>query len=158
MAIDITKGTHNVAFPSKVLAGMGGAHQFNITLTADHDNGELVARGAWTSFDNYLEGTIGNSNDFAGIIQAVNPDDSTQFYVELTADTTLLFVYNSPVSPYGERDFQDESLFYNETGDVVRAYTLSKGDIVSLSTNAFSGTPVVGKTLTYASGKYVVGA
>lgn len=158
MAIDITKGTHNVAFPSKVLAGMGGAHQFNITLTADHDNGELVVRGAWNSFDNYLEGTLGNSNDFAGVIRAVNPDDSTQFYVELTADTTLLFVYNSPVSPYGERDFQDDSLFYNETGDVVRAYTLSKGDIILLSTNAFSGTPVVGKTLTYASGKYVVGA
>ena len=156
MAYDITKGTHNIAFPSKVLAGMGGAHQFNITLTADHDNGELVARGAWNSFDNYLEGTIGNSNDFAGVIQAVNLDDSTQFYVELTADTTLLFVYNSPVSPYGERDFQDDSLFYNETGDVVRAYTLSKGDIILLSTNAFSGTPVVGKTLTYASGKYVV--
>ena len=158
MAIDIVKGTHNVAFPSKVLAGMGGAHQFNITLTADHDNGQLVTRGAWNSFDNYLEGTVAASNDFRGVIQAVNPDDSSLFYVEVTADTTLLFIYNSPVSPYGERDLQDESLFYMETGEVARAYTLSKGDIILLSTHAFNGTPVVGKTLTYASGKYVVGA
>lgn len=158
MAIDITKGTHNVAFPSKVLAGMGGAHQFNILLTADHDNGELVARGDWDSFDNYVEDTVSASNDFAGIIQMVNPDDSDLFYVEVTANTTLLFVYNSPVSPYGEEEFQDDSLFYNETGDTVRAYELRKGDILSLSTSAFNGTPEVGKTLTYASGKYVVGA
>lgn len=157
MAIDITKGSHNVAFPSKVLAGMGGAHQFNITLTANHDNGQLVTRGAWNSFDNYLEGAVAASNDFRGVIQAVNPDDANQFYVEVTADTTLLFLYNSPVSPYGERDLQDDSLFYMETGEVARAYTLTKGDILSLSVAAFNGTPVVGKSLTYTSGKYVVG-
>jgi len=158
MAIDITKGSHNVAFPSKVLAGMGGAHQFNITLTANHDNGQLVTRGAWNSFDNYLEGAVAASNDFRGVIQDIVKDDSSKFYVEVTADTTLLFLYNSPVSPYGERDLQDESLFYNEVGgQPVRGYELRKGDIIMLSTHAFNGTPVVGKSLTYANGKYVVG-
>ena len=42
MAIDITKGTHNIFFPSKLLASMGGKHQYDITLTANHDNGTLV--------------------------------------------------------------------------------------------------------------------
>lgn len=160
MAIDITKGTHNVAFPSKMLASMGGAHQYNITLTANHDNGTLVARGTWNSFDNYNEGTVaasGGNNDFAGVIRQVNPDDSTLWYVEITANSAdLLFVYNSDISEYSERDLQNPSLFYNKAGEVVRGFEMRKGDVVLLSSNAFNGKPVAGKTLTYSNGKYVV--
>ena len=156
MAIDIVKGSHGYAFPSKVLAGMGGAHQFNITTTANHDNGELVNRGDWNSFDNYLEASVGVSNSFAGIIQQVNPDDSHAWYVEVTADTDLLFLYNAPVSEYPEKEFQDLSLFYNKSGDVVRGYSLRKGDIIMLSDVLFDGTPEEEKTLTYKNGKYVV--
>ena len=162
MALDITKGTHNVAFPSKMLAGMGGAHQYNITLTANHDNGTLVGRGDWNSFDNYTEQAVaasGGNNDITAVIRQVNPDDTSLWYVEFTANSAnLLFVYNSPISEYGERDLQDKSLFYNKTGDVVRGFEIRKGDIVLLSTTAFNGTPVEGKSLTYANGKYVVGA
>lgn len=163
MAIDITRNTtHNVAFPSKMLASYGGAHQYNITLTANHDNGTLVARGTWNSFDNYNEGTVaasGGNNDFAGVIRAQNIDDATLWYVEITANSAeLLFVYNSPESEYDQRDFQSLPLFYNAAGDVVRAFEMRKGDIVLLSTSAFNGTPVAGKSLTYANGKYVVGA
>lgn len=161
MAIDIVKGTHNVAFPSKMLASMGGAHQYNITLTANHDNGTLVARGSWNSFDNYDEQAVaasGGNNDFAGVIRQINPDDNTLWYVEITANSAnLLFVYNSPISEYGTRDLQDKSLFYNKAGDVVRGFELRKGDVVLLSTTAFSGVPAENKTLTYANGKYVVG-
>lgn len=156
MAIDIQKGTHGVFFPSKLLAGMGGAHQYNITLTADHDNGTLVARGNWNSFDNYLEASVGATNDFAGIIRAVNPDDSTLFYVEVTADSDLLVVYNTPKSEYSEKDLQELSLYFNKTGETVRTYSLRKGDIFMISATLFSGTPVVGKTLTFKNGKYVV--
>ncbi len=156
MAIDIQKGTHGVFFPSKLLAGMGGAHQYNITLTADHDNGTLVARGNWNSFDNYLEASVGTTNDFAGIIRAVNPDDSTLFYVEVTADTDLLVVYNTPKSEYSEKDLQELSLYFNKTGETVRTYSLRKGDIFMISATLFNGTPVVGKTLTFKNGKYVV--
>ena len=157
MAIDIQKGTHGVFFPSKLLAGMGGAHQYNITLTANHDNGTLVARGAWNSFDNYTEASVGSTNDFAGVIRQVNPDDATLFYCEATADSDLLFVYNSPKSEYPEEELQNLSLFYNKSGEVVRGYSIRKGDIFMINTTLFNGTPQAGKSLTYASGKFVVG-
>ena len=34
---------HAVAFPSKLVAQNGGEHIYNITLTSDTDNGNLVA-------------------------------------------------------------------------------------------------------------------
>ena len=157
MAIDIQKGTHGVFFPSKLLASMGGAHQYNITLTANHDNGTLVKRGAWSGFDSYTEDTIASTNDFAGVIRQVNPDDATLFYCEATADSAdLLFVYNTPKSEYAEKELQDLSLFYNKTGETVRGFSIRKGDIFMINTTLFNGTPVAGKTLTYASGKFVV--
>ena len=70
----------------------------------------------------------------------------------------MLILYNSPVSPYQEERFQNEALFYNKAGDVARGFEMAKGDIFSISTSAFTGTPVAGKTLTYASGKFVVGS
>ena len=158
MAIDIVKGSHNVAFPSKVQSALGGGHEFNIELSANHDNGTLVARGEMVSFDLYAEVAVGGTNDFAGKIVWPDVAIKDQWYVEVTADTDLLFVYNSPVSEYPQRELQDESLFYIKAGDPARAYSLHKGDIVSLSKSAFNGTPVKGKTLTYANGKYVVGA
>lgn len=158
MAIDLVKNTtHVVFFPSKMLAGMGGAHQYNITLTANHDNGTLVGRGAWNSFDNYTEGAVAATNDFAGIIRQVNPDDSTLFYVEATADSDLLIVYNSPKSEYPEAELQNLKLFYNKAGETVRAYSIRKGDIFMLSVDAFTGAdPAANKTLTFKNGKYVV--
>lgn len=156
MAIDIIKGTHGIFFPSNLLAGMGGAHQYNITLTADHDNGTLVGRGDWHDFDNYLEAAVGATNDFAGVIRQVNPDDATLFYCEATADSDLLFVYNSPKSEYPEEELQDPALFYNKAGEVVRGYSIRKGDRFMISTALFNGTPQAGKTITYKNGKYVV--
>lgn len=157
MAIDIVKNAHGYGFPSKLLAGIGGAHIFNVTLTAAHDNGTLVARGAWNSFDNYTEGTIGNTNDFAGVIREANIDDPENlFYCEVTADTDLLFVYDAPISEYEQEEFQDLALYYNKAGETVKAYSLRKGDIIMLSKKLFNGTPTAGKTLTYVNGKYVV--
>jgi len=46
---------HAICFPSKVLAGNMGAHIFNITLGTDADNGNVIGRGNWNSFDNYAE-------------------------------------------------------------------------------------------------------
>ena len=156
MAIDITKGSHGVFFPSKVLAGMGGAHEYNIVLTANHDNGTLVGRGAWASFDAYTEAAVATTNDFAGVIRQVNPDDATLWYCEATADSDLLWVYNTPKSEYPEAEFQELSLFYNKTGETVRGYSIRKGDIFMINNALFSGTPVAGKTLTFKNGQYVV--
>lgn len=157
MAIDISKGSHGIFFPSKLLAGIGGGHIYNITTTANHDNGELVNRGNWNSFDNYTEAAVGGTNSFAGVIREANIDDPENlFYCEVTSDTDLLVLYNSPISEYEQEEFQDDSLFYNKAGETVKGYSLHKGDIFMINKTLFSGTPVAGKTLTYASGKYVV--
>lgn len=159
MAFDVTLGaTHNIFFPSKLLASAGGKHQYDITLTANHDNGTLVNKGTWNSFDNYNEGAVGGTNSFAGVIRQEDETNPGNWYVEVTAETDLLILYNSPVSPYQEERFQNEALFYNKSGDVARGFEMAKGDIFSISTSAFTGNPVAGKPLTYASGKFVVGS
>lgn len=56
----LTLNKHAVAFPSKVLAGSMGAHIYNITLTTAADNGNVIGRGAWNSFDNYAEAAAPN--------------------------------------------------------------------------------------------------
>ena len=150
--IKYTIEKHIVAFPSKIAASAGSPHIYNIRLTADHDNGTLVGRGDWVAFDEYEETT---APTFAGIIreQAANGN----WYVEVTADTEALFIYDSPIiaEDYNS-EFKKESNFYNEEGKTVKAYSLIKGDIFELSAEAFTGTPEVGGTLTYASGKYTV--
>lgn len=150
--IKYTIEKHIVAFPSKIAASAGSPHIYNIRLTADHDNGTLVGRGDWVAFDEYEETT---APTFAGIIreQAANGN----WYVEVTADTEALFIYDSPIiaEDYNS-EFKKESNFYNEEGKTVKAYSLIKGDIFELSAEAFTGTPEVGGTLAYASGKYTV--
>lgn len=80
------------------------------------------------------------------------------FLVEFTKlpATEVLYLYNSPVSEYNEREFQDEKLWYNKAGDVVQGGVLVIGDKATYSDAAFTGTPVAGKTVKYAAGKYVV--
>lgn len=155
MAIDLTKGSHVVAFPSKLAAASGSPHIYNINVDGDTDNGSLILKGAFNHLDNYDEATTGTVS-FTGVILGKATDTPNSWYVEVTAATDALFVYNTPVSPYPERELQDESLFYNEDGDTVKAYSLIKGDVFSVSANAFDGTPVAGKGVTYVSGKYKV--
>ena len=86
-------------------------------------------------------------------IQAASGD----WYIEVTAATEALFIFDSPViaENYNHK-FTAEKNFYNESGKVVKAYSLIKGDIISISTFGFTGTPKAGKTVSYANGKYVV--
>ena len=155
MAIDLVKNNkHGIVFPNKIAAASGSPHQFNITLAADHDNGELILRGGWHSFDNYDEDENGTV-DFEGVIR--EPSAEGGWYVEVTKATDALLVYNTPVSPYPERELRDEGLFYNAEGDTVRVYSLIVGDIFSVQ-NIFDGTPEAGASVTFADGKYVVGS
>lgn len=152
--IDVRTNKHIVAFPTKVAAASGSPHQYNVKLDADRDNGTLLVRSAaWDSFDCYAENTSATIT-FAGLIQ--NQAANGNWYIEVTAATTALFVYNSPVSEYGEKIFQDEDLFYNKAGDVVRAYALSVGDIIEVSALAFNGTPAKNTAVTYVAGKYKI--
>lgn len=157
MAIDITKGSRQTFFPSKVFAVENG-HVFNMTLAKDRANGELAVRDVttWNSFDNYNEDTSGTI-EFSGAIrgQAANG----KYYVEVySVSQDVVVIYNSPVSEYSEREFQDENLFYNKAGEVAQGIPLQRGDIFELSANAFTGTIAEDATVSYdaATEKYVI--
>lgn len=143
---------HNVAFPSKIAASAGSPHIYNIRLENDTDNGQLVGKGDWVAFDEYKEA---DAPTFAGKIQAQAANNN--WYVEVTADTEALFVFDSPIiaEDYNTK-FTAEKNFFNEAGKTVKAYSLIKGDIFELSAKAFDGTPSAGKTVSYSNGKYVV--
>lgn len=150
MAIDITKGSRQVAFLSKIFAVENG-HIYNLTIAKDRDNGQLAVRDVttWNSFDNYDEDTSGTIT-FSGVIRGEGANGG--YYVEvLSVSDDVLFVYNSPVSEYAEISLQDESLFYNESGDVVQGIPLERGDIFEISENAFSGTIADDAAVTYDS-------
>ena len=154
MAIGITKVEHNSGFPSKIASSAGSPHIYNVRLTNNRDNLTLLGRGAWVAFDEYQEAAAPNT--FAGIIRGQAKNGN--WYIEVTADTEALLVWNSPLNPYTEADFGAEKYFYNAQGDTVKAYSLIKGDIFELSAIGFDGTPVAGKTVTYVNGKYKVAA
>lgn len=154
MAVDVKKGSHIVAFPSKVASfNAGSPHIYNITVADDTDNGTLVGRGDWNSFDNYKATT---APEFSGIIRTKGTLTDNSWYVEVAAETEALLVYNSPESPYSETELKDKSLYYNESGSTTNGLSLIKGDLFEVSANAFDGTPKEGATVSYASGKYKV--
>ena len=156
MAIDITKGAHIVSFPNKVASMMGQyGHVYNVVLTANTDNGVLASRGDYVSYDQYEQDVV-TANAVEGVIREKNADGTWLVEITKLPATEVLYIYNSPVSEYPEREFQDEKLFYNKSGEVAQGATLILGDMISLSDLAFTGTAVAGKTVKYAAGKYVV--
>lgn len=154
MALKYTIEKHAVAFPSKVLARNGGKHIYNIQLTADHDNGQLIGKGDFIHLDLYKEAV---APVFAGVIlgQAANGNQ----YVEVTADTDALFIYQQPITAETwTNEFKMERNFYNAKGDVVRAYELAKGDVIEVSAEGFDKAPVAKKTVSAdATGKFKLG-
>lgn len=162
MAISITiGGPHTVAFPTKIRSGNCG-HVLNLTLQQDLDNGAVRGVGDWIELDNYKDAAPASGSG-AAVFQGVIRGKSARgnWYVEVTADTTDVWVYQDVIIPeagYG-RKFAKEENFYNAKGDVVRAYTLCKYDIFEVSKEAFVGTPAANKAVTAnAAGKLVVGA
>lgn len=149
MAIKYTFDTHAIAFPSKTLASKGGRHIYNIQLTTDTDNGNFVGKGDFVELDLYKEATVATIS-----AKIVGKAANGHFYVEITADTDALFVYQEPlIAEEYSNTFKAERNFYNAKGDVVRAYELAKGDVVEISAEGFDGTPVVGTEITAISDK-----
>lgn len=161
MAVKYTiGGPYAVCFPTKIRSGNCG-HVLNLTLQQDLENGTIRSAGQWIELDNYKDAAPASGNG-AAVFQGVIREKSARgnWYVEVTADTTDLLVYQEPViaeSNYGKK-WVSEKNWINEQGDVVRAYTLCKYDIFEVSAEAFSGAPAAGKTVTAnAAGKLVVG-
>ena len=154
MAIRFEIEKHAYCFPTKVLAGNGGEHILNIELTADADNGSIVAVGDYVSFDNYKEAAA--PAEFAAKI--IDKAADGNFYVEVVEPADAVLVYEVPVLTMGNYDSRFNSVknFFNEKGAVVRGYVLHKHDIYELSEEGFEGTPEVGKTVTITGRKHVV--
>jgi len=157
MAVDISKNNnHIIAFPSFIASAMGQyGHVINLVMQADTDNGTLATKGAYVSFEQYKAAAV-TANAVEGVIREASAEGG--WYVEITklpADI-VYWVYNTPISPYPEKELREEGLFYNETGDVTQGMELHVGDIFSVSDSAFTGTPVAGATVKYAAGKYVI--
>ena len=155
MAIKIVMDDkHAYCFPTKVLAGNGGAHILNIELTEDADNGSIVSAGEYKSFDNYVEAEAPAAYE----AKIVDVAADGNFYVQVVepADAILVCeVIDNPYSNYDSR-FKASKLFYNAKGATVRGYVLSKFDIYELSEEGFEGTPEIGKTVTITGRKHVV--
>ena len=151
MALDIRKGAHVVSFPSKIASACGQyGHIFNTVVTDDAiDNGALCAKGAYAAFDQYEQDPLESGDTVTGEI--LDQDANGCWYVEFKGlpDKVVLYMYNSPVSEYAERDLQQESLFYNVKGDVVQGMMLMVTDVAEYSVDAFEGTPVKGKAVEY---------
>ena len=158
MAINVTIAKHTFAFPSKTLASDYGAHIYNVRVSADTDNGRIIRKGDWESFDLYKQSTTSASTMTAIIRDKANASD--RWYVEIVANPDHeLFVYKEPLSSEDyTNNYKDVANFYNVSGSVVRAYDLVAGDIIEISKEGFSGTPAKGKSLTISSGKFAVGA
>lgn len=149
MAISYAIAQHATAFPSKVLAREGGKHILNITLTANHDNGEFVGKGAWQELDRYEEAA---PTAVSGIVRG--QADNGEYWVEIVSADNAYFVYQVPmIEEEYNNSFKKESNFYNKAGDTVRCYELAPLDIIAISEAGFGAKPSIGATVTLTGNK-----
>lgn len=141
MAMDITKGTHTVFYPSKMISTRVG-HIYNMVLADDTDNGRFAKRGDYVSFDQYeADAPADSTASFVVREQAVNGN----YYVEvITGDEEIVVIYESIIGTRTDRDLRMESLWVNKAGSVVKGLSLHVGDIFELSANGFTADPVIG--------------
>ena len=124
---DLVKGdAHVVAESSRLKATIAG-HIYDLEMIDDTDNGTIVALGA------HVEGQVYKA-------KALGANDKP--YLILTP----------PLAYNGKKAWSDEKYFYNAKGEIARAYELHVDDIYTISADAFTGTPAVGKYVdaTYA--------
>lgn len=119
---DNIQGTaHVVAESSRLKATIAG-HIYDLEMIADTDNGTIVAVGALSD----LGVQVFKAKEYA-------------------AGEKPYLVLTSPLAYNGKKAWSDEKYFYNAKGEVARAYGLCVDDIYTLSADAFTGTPAVGK-------------
>ena len=122
-------GTEHVVAESSLLKSTISGHIYSLEAIADTDNGSIVSRGEW------IEPQVFKAKNY-------------------TAGEQPLFVLTPPLGYNSDRrTYQDEKYFYNATGERMRAYELCEGDIFTVSADAFTGSPEVGK---YVDSTYTV--
>ena len=119
--------THVVAESSRLKATTTG-HIYDLEMIENTDNGTIIAVGA------HVEAQVFKAKTYA-------------------AGDTPYLVLTPPLAYNGKKAWSDEKYFYNAKGEIARAYELHKDDIFTISADAFSGSPAVGK---YVDATYAV--
>ena len=119
--------SHVVAESSRLKATIAG-HIYDLKMTADTDNGTIVGIGK------FVDEQVFEAKTYA-------------------AGDTPYLVLTPPLAYNGKKAWSDEKYFYNAKGEIARAYELHKDDIFTVSADAFTGSPEVGK---YVDATYTV--
>ena len=124
---DLVKGNAHVVAESSRLKATTAGHIYDLEMVEDTDNGTIVAIGA------HVEGQVYKAKAYA-------------------AGDKPYFILTPPLAYNGKKSQSDEKYFYNAKGEIARAYELHVDDIFTVSKDAFTGTPAVGKFVnaTYA--------
>ena len=124
---DLVKGDAHVVAESSRLKATGVGHIYDLEMIENTDNGTIVALGA------HVEGQVYKAKTYA-------------------AGDKPYFILTPPLAYNGKKSWSDEKYFYNAKGEIARAYELHVDDIYTISEDAFTGTPAVGKYVdaTYA--------
>lgn len=141
--LDFSK-KYAVAGSSKLKATIAG-HIWNIVVQDEIlENGSIVSRGDYVKPETYKQAAAPTAFEAKVLEQAANGN----WYVEVVKPEGALLVLQVPViyENYTTR-MGHESNFYNEAGDIVRAYELYAGDIFELSAEGFNGAVAKGDTV-----------
>ena len=125
---DNIQGTAHVVAESSRLKATTAGHIYDLKMIEDTDNGTIVAVGA------HVEGQVFKAKTYA-------------------AGDAPYLVLTPPLAYNGKKAWSDEKYFYNANGEIARAYELHKDDIFTVSADAFTGSPEVGK---YVDATYTV--
>jgi len=152
MHLKFSVDQHATALPSNMLAQRYAGHLYNIQLTSDCDNGNLVAVGPWIDFDVFEEA---EASEFDGEIVQQMPNGNWLVLVYDAKGAKL--VYQTPLTGYeSPRELLKESAFYNKAGDIVRCYDIAPYDRFEASDLAFEGEPEVGAKIKSIKNKKMV--
>lgn len=146
--------TKHAVAESTLLKATHVGNIWNIEAAADIDNGAIVKKGAYLRPEVYKEDT---ATTFAGKI--IEKAANGAYRVEVTAigDGEGLVLSVPLIYEEYTTKMQEESNFYNAKGDIMRVYELYVGDVFTLSTEGFDGTPEVGKSVSVTAKKVKVG-
>lgn len=125
---DNIQGVAHVVAESSRLKATTTGHIYDLEMIEDTDNGTIVGVGA------HVEGQVFKAKTYA-------------------AGDTPYLVLTPPLAYNGKKAWSDEKYFYNARGEIARAYELHKDDIFTVSADAFTGSPEVGK---YVDSTYTV--
>jgi hypothetical protein len=159
MALRYSIEEHHYSYPTKVLSERVG-RTLNMVISEDTDNGTVVGKGDYVSFDQYKVAAAPSA--FEGVITEQAADGN--WYVEVTkvdVNDPAILIYEVPeIAENYNSKFTATKNFFNEASadrtKTVRGFVLTVTDVYELSEDAFEGTPVAGAKVTINGQKHVV--